>query len=233
MFQRAKFYWVFASLDYFGLGNTPTHEEVRKEITRFIELFRLVTEPQTKTIQGLWAELFLITESKDPVALVRCWHCIPEDKFDFNNGEERIEVKSSSSSLRIHNFSLEQLYSPTDTVTIIASVFVKPASTGKSIADLANEIADRLSSRIELIEKIQFQIALTLGKAISDSTKLTFDFQFAKDSLRFYKAEDIPKISVNNVPSLVTDVRFKSDLTDINSIAPNEISGTRGLFASV
>ena len=31
----------------------------------------------------------------------------------------------------------------------------------------------------------------------------------------------------------VTDVRFKSDLTDINTIAPNEISGNIGLFVSI
>ncbi len=215
------------------LGNTPTQEGVRKEIIRFVELFRLATEPQTKTIQGLWAELFLIAESKEPANLVRCWHCIPEEKFDFNNGEERIEVKSSGSGLRIHTFSLDQLHSPTDTKTIIASVFVKQASTGKSISELQNGISVRLAAEIELLEKLQIQVALTLGKSISDSLRMKFDFQLAKDSLRFYKAEDIPKISLDNVPSLVTDVRFKSDLTDINTITPNDIAGDIGLFLSM
>jgi len=214
------------------LGNTPTHEEVRKEITRFIELFRLATEPQTKTIQGLWAELFLILECKQPANLVRCWHSIPEEKFDFNNGVERIEVKSSASALRIHNFSLDQLHSPTDTKTIIASVFVRQASTGKSITILSSEISSRLTD-IELIEKLQLQIALTLGKTISESMKLKFDFEFAKDSLRFYRAEDIPKIAIENIPTFVSDVRFKSDLTDINSINPNDIAGNGGLFDSI
>jgi hypothetical protein len=228
-----KYFLKLCSTLVEDLGNAPTQEEVRKEITRFIELFRLAAEPQTKTIQGLWAELFLIAESTEPANLVRCWHCIPEEKFDFNNGEERIEVKSSSNSLRIHNFSLDQLHSPTDTRTIIASVFVKQTSTGKSIATLTNEIADRLSGQIELVEKLQLQVALTLGKSISDSMKLKFDFQLAKDSLKFYKAEDIPKISIDNVPPLVTDVRFKSDLTDLNTIIPNEISTNAGLFVSI
>lgn len=214
------------------LGNTPTHNEVRKEITRFIELFRLATEPPTKTIQGLWAELFLISECKQPANLVRCWHSIPEEKFDFNNGEERIEVKSSASTLRIHNFSLDQLHSPTDTRTVIASVFVRQASTGKSIATLSNEISERIAD-IELTEKVQLQIALTLGKTISDSMKLKFDFEFAKDSLRFYRAQDIPKIAIENIPNFVSDVRFKSDLTDINSINPNDIAGDGGLFDSI
>lgn len=228
-----KYFLKLCSALIEDLGNTPTQEGVRKEITRFVELFRLATEPQTKTIQGLWAELFLIAESKEPANLIRCWHCVPEEKFDFNNGEERIEVKSSGSGLRIHTFSLDQLNSPTDTRTIIASVFVKQASTGKSISELQSEISDRLAAQIELIEKLQMQVALTLGKSINDSMKMKFDFQLAKDSLRFYIEEDIPKISFDNVPSLVTDVRFKSDLTDIISITPNEISSNSGLFDSI
>lgn len=227
-----KYFLKLCSTLVEDLGNTPTRDEVRKEITRFIELFRLATEPQTKTIQGLWAELFLISESKDPTHLVRCWHSIPEEKFDFNNGEERIEVKSSSNALRIHNFSLDQLHSPTDTRTIIASVFVRQASTGKSIAALSSEISERLAD-IELTEKLQLQIALTLGKSISDSMKLEFDFEFAKDSLRFYRAEDIPKISFDNVPALVSDVRFKSNLTFLNSVTPDNLNSKLELFNSL
>jgi len=227
-----KYFLKLCSTLVEDLGNTPTHEEVKKEITRFIELFRLATEPQTKTIQGLWAELLLIAESKEPAILVRCWHNIPEEKFDFNNGEERIEVKSSSNALRIHNFSLDQLHSPTDTRSIIASVFVRQASTGKSIATLSNEISSRLTD-IKLIEKLQLQIALTLGKSINDAMKLRFDFEFAKDSLCFYRAEDIPKIAIENIPTFVSDVRFKSDLTDINTINPNDIAGHGELFVSI
>lgn len=215
------------------LGNQPTQEGVRKEITRFVELFRLATEPQMKTIQGLWAELFLIAESKEPANLVRCWHCIPEEKFDFNNGQERIEVKSSGSGLRIHNFSLDQLRSPTGTKTIVASVFVNQTSTGKSISELQSKISDHLEAKIDLIEKLQLQIALTLGKSFSDSDKMKFDLQLAKDSLRFYEAEDIPRISLDNVPPLVTDVRFKTDLTDITPVLPNFIAGDGGLFVSI
>ncbi len=227
-----KYFLKLCSTLIEDLGNTPTHEEVRKEITRFIELFRLATEPQTKKIQGLWAELLLIAESKEPADLVRCWHSIPEEKFDFNNGEERIEVKSSSNNLRLHNFSLDQLHSPTGTKTIIASIFVRQVSTGKSIATLSSEILARLTD-IELIGKVQLQIALTLGKTIIDSMNLKFDYEFAKDSLRFYKAEDVPKIATENIPNFVSDVRFKSDLTEVISIYPSEIAENSGLFISV
>ena len=98
---------------------------------------------------------------------------------------------------------------------------------------MSTEISDQLAAQIELIEKLQIQIAMTLGKSISDSVKIKFDFQLAKYSLRFYKAEDVPKICFVDVPPLVTDVRFKSDLTDIGTIVPTQISNCGNLFRSI
>ncbi|MCW5909533.1 MAG: PD-(D/E)XK motif protein [Cyclobacteriaceae bacterium] len=227
-----KYFLKLCSTLLEDLGNSPSQDEIRKEITRFIELFRLATEPQTKTIQGLWAELLLIAESKEPANLIRCWHSIPEEKLDFNNGDERIEVKSSSNSLRVHNFSIDQLNSPSNTQTLIASVFVRQASVGKSIEALSNEISERLSDT-ELTEKLQLQIALTLGKAIRDSMKLKFDYEYAKDSLQFYRTEDIPKIDIENIPRFVSDVRFKSDLTGLKPVIPMELMADGSLFNSL
>ena len=98
---------------------------------------------------------------------------------------------------------------------------------------MSTEISDQLAAQIELIEKLQIQIAMTLRKSISDSVKIKFYFQLAKDSLGFYKAEDVPKICFVDVPPLVTDVRFKSDLTDIGTIVPTQISNCGNLFRSI
>lgn len=204
------------------LGNTPTQEDIRREITKFTELLRLAIEPQIKTIQGLWAELFLIAESKSPSHLIQYWHSIPEEKFDFNNGEERLEVKSSANENRTHSFSLDQLNSPTGTRTLIASLFVKQTSAGRSIDELVNQISNRLTSDIHYIEKLQMQVALTLGKAIQNSMSLRFDYEFAKDSLLFFNAEDIPRIDIKTILPYVSAVRFESN---ISAIQPTNIRG--------
>lgn len=216
-----------------GLGNSPLCDAVRNEISRFVELFRLATEPQIKTVQGLWAELFLISESLDPKILVRCWHCIPEEKFDFNNGAEKIEVKSSSNGLRLHNFSIDQLHSSGDSKIIVASLFVNQSSTGTSIANLIDEIKSKLSTNLDLINKLELQIASTLGKSLMESFNLNFDYQLAKDSLRFFRAEDIPKIELEKVPPSVIDVRFKSDLSELNSINPTDFNADGDLFSAL
>ena len=200
------------------LKDTPNYNKVRNEILRFIELFRLACSPPKKTVQGLWAELFLIAASKTPSKLLSCWHITPNDKFDFNDGEERIEVKSTSGDSRIHYFSIDQLKSFSNSTTIIASLFVKQARSGKSIEDLQNEISKKLSRNHELKESLRFQIALTLGNSIISAKRLSFDWHVAKDTLKFYSIEDIPQILPINVPPLVTDVSFKSDISAIQPI---------------
>jgi hypothetical protein len=216
-----------------SIGNNPSYYDVKKEISKFVDLFCLAIEPPLNSVQGLWAELLIISESKNPHKLLSCWHSSPLEKFDFNNGDERIEVKSTTQSIRVHRFSIEQLHSPTDTKTIVASVFVKQSSSGKSITDLVLDIKERISDDIELIEKLEFQIALTLGKAIIDSVKLSFDYQYAKDSVLFYLAEDIPKISEVDIPVLVSDVRFTSDLSATSPVIIQDISTVGGLFESI
>ena len=43
-----------------SLGETPAIEELRRVIAGLIELFRLASQPPRGTIQGLWAELWII-----------------------------------------------------------------------------------------------------------------------------------------------------------------------------
>lgn len=196
-----------------SVGNEPTQQIVRNGIDKFVELLQFACEPPMKTIQGLWAELFLISQSRDVKKMLHCWHTNPEERFDFNNGQERVEVKSSSTSQRVHYFSLEQLNSPQNTETIIASIFIRKASNGKSIKSLQNDIIANVADDLQLVEKVNFQIAATLGKVILDIADYNFDCHQAKESLRFYRAIDVPKIDVRYISPLVSEVKFKSDLS--------------------
>lgn len=198
-----------------NLKNNPSLEDIKNEVNKFIDLFSLVNKPQLKSVQGLWAELLLITESHNPSDLIRAWHNYPEEKFDFNIGEKRIEVKSTSSSQRIHSFSIDQLNPPKDTEVFVASIFVKQASLGYSIETLCHIIEDKISNNIDLLDKVHHQIALTLGKAIEDFDKIKFDYHLAKDSLLFYNSIDIPKIKTENIPLFISNVKFNSDLSSV------------------
>lgn len=216
-----------------SLNNNPTQQQVVETLSKFIEVFRSLTDSPTNTIQGLWAELFLIENSTNPKMLLSYWHNFPEEKFDFNAGEERIEVKSSSSFERIHTFSSEQLNPPSGSQVLIASVFMRQNNSGQNIQQLIESITSRIQNTIELIDKLNSVVCKTLGDSLEQSIKVKFDYQIAKDSLRFYKHQDISKVEEVFIPAEVSEVKYKSDLSAINPLNMSTLKQKDVLFNSV
>ncbi len=105
------------------LPPTPTQKGLRVEIDKIIELFRSIANPPKQTLQGLWAELLVVEQSKNPEILVKAWHSSPEDKFDFNDGKDKLEVKSTAKNHRVHSFSIDQLSPNAGSQLIIVSIF--------------------------------------------------------------------------------------------------------------
>jgi Putative PD-(D/E)XK family member, (DUF4420) len=216
-----------------ALNIRPSQEEIIETINKFVEVFRSLSDPPTNTVHGLWAELFLIDISSNPKTLLNYWHNIPAEKFDFNSGAEKIEVKSNSSFERVHTFSSEQLNPPTDTQVLIASVFIRPHSSGQSIQQLVDSITNKIQQNIELTTKLNNIIIKTLANSLEQSIKIKFDNNIAKESLRFYKHQDIVKIEEIHIPNEVTEVHYKSDLTEINPIQVSSFKRNGELFKSI
>jgi len=204
-----------------SLGKSPDNEKIKRVVSKFIELFRVLNEPPRKTIQGLWAELFLIQQSSNPEELAKAWHIIPEEKYDFSMNKLRIEVKSSSVRSRVHHFSIEQLLPPSECELFVASVFVDIIAGGKTVADLLEDLIERLNGDSDLIEKLNFVTYSTLGSSIDRISSIGYDYELAKDSLKFYSSNTIPKIE--HIPDNVTEVRFKSSLENIEPVKRSTI----------
>lgn len=193
------------------LPNAPSGSEITQIIYRYIEVLRQLTETPKKSVQGLWAELLVILESQNIETMLDWWHNLPEDRYDFNAPGLKYEVKSSSSNERIHHFSAEQL-SLANHQIIIISVLMRIASSGISIGDLRERIIQRLVGNLSLIQKLDMVIARTLGNSVEGAYEITYDFNWAKNSIRCYLAETIPGINVDSIPIGVSDVRFRADL---------------------
>ncbi len=215
-----------------SLSKKPTQQEVFETFKNFVEIFRSLTETPTKTVQGLWAELFLIEQSKNPETLINYWHNNPEEKFDFNVSSQKIEVKSSSNLERVHIFTAEQLNPTDESQIIIASIFTKQVSNGLNVLDLLNKIDSRILDD-ELKEKVYRIVSKTLGNTFEQTTKIKYDYDIAKNSLRFYKHQDISKVERINIPERVSEVKFKSDLTNISPINPSIFGSNENLFQSI
>lgn len=214
-----------------SLGAQPNQSDVAHAMNQLIELFRTMTKAPRKSVQGLWAELFLIAQARQPDILIEAWHIVPEDRYDFAMDDQRIEVKSFSGNIRLHHFSLEQLHPPEGIRALVASVSVENSQAGVSIEDLREKIQIRLSNNLDALLHIDRVIALTLGDAWEQASDARFDERLAEESLAFYETSTIPSVDPN-LPSGVSGVRFRSDLTEISTTEILHFPEARRLFGA-
>jgi hypothetical protein len=214
------------------LGAAPTAAAVRRAISGLVDLFQALTTPAKKSVQGLWAELLVIRNASDPVALVAAWHGLPVEHVDFLGGPQRIEVKSSSNRRRLHHFSLPQLTPPTNTRLVVASLFVESVGGGVSLGRLSDEIRTILTSDPALLTQFDAIFYATLGASWSDAMEECFDLELATESLQFFDASYVPK-PTGPIPPTVNDIRFTSDMSGLTPLRSDALISAGGLFASV
>jgi hypothetical protein len=206
------------------LGSAPNAVDVQNAVSSLVELFRALALPQKHSVQGLWAELFLIARGEDPALLVSSWHATPEDRYDFNAGSERIEVKSASSRVRRHRFSLEQLEPPPGSQLIVVSLFTERSGAGATILDLVTQARSRLNGRADLQLRLETMVARTLGDGYSRAMEVAFDLQLATESLAFFAHATVPRIT-GKLPSGVSDVSFIADLSGVHPLSARALDG--------
>ena len=213
-----------------SLGETPAIEELRRVVAGLIELFRLASQPPRGTIQGLWAELWVIAQAREPDVLLDAWHAEPSDAYDFNSGPERIEIKSTSQRTRKHNFSHRQLQPPTGTRVAIASVFVESSGGGPTISALVDRLRRRVAEP-RALRRLDYVVASTLGADWRPGVEAAFDAELASESLRFYAVEDIPSLP-SDIPPGISDIRYVSDISGVQALTSEEMLRDGDLFVA-
>jgi hypothetical protein len=189
---------------------------VKSEIDKLVEMFSNMLGKGTGDIQGLWAELLIIELSKNPEYLVSSWHVVKTSLFDFNNGEDKLEIKSTKNNERKHTFSLNQLIPNKSSNLIIGSVLVAITGQGKNVFDLIDSIETRVQDK-NLIFKLQRIIFETLGKNINEAHNIYFDYNSAKDSVAFFDINDIPKLNTSSIPLEISNIHFDCSLNNLKN----------------
>jgi hypothetical protein len=213
-----------------SLGKQPTPQRVFEAVDALAELFRVLARPPRKSTQGLWAELLLIAQAADALALARAWHGAPDDRFDFNAGAQRIEVKSAGATRR-HHFALDQLRAPAGVEIMIASILTTRATGGTSLETLLNRVLGRLSVDPKSQAHVHRVVAETLGSNLSAGLGDAYDEQLGRESLQFFRAEDVPSV-VEPIPAQVSEVRFLADISDITPVDKSHLAARNGLFSA-
>lgn len=158
------------------------------------------------------------------------WHADPSALYDFVAGRQRVEVKSTTGPHRTHQFRLEQLTPPHGTDVVIASFILEETGRGLSIAKLWDEVAGRHELCVGLRNRLSQILAHGLGRDWRKARRVGFDPEAASNGLRLYNATVIPKVDPS-LPVEVSEVRFKSELTDtppLSRAGEHETLGRRG-----
>lgn len=199
------------------LDDKPTVSVLKSEVSKLLSLFTSVKSISKEVVRGLWAELILIKQSSNPSYLIRSWHVVPEDKFDFNDGTDKVEVKSTNGSKREHTFALEQLNPNKGSRLLIASMFVSQTGVGKTIFNLVDEISASISD-VDVLFKLREETTQTIGSHIEEVSNMFFDENASLESLLFFDYASIPTISSKDVPAEVSGVHFRSDLSNVSPV---------------
>lgn len=203
------------------LGTAPTVKQVSDAVTRLVNLFQKLCQPPSKTVMGLWAELYVIWRSSDLNFAVRAWRSGIDDRFDFSSEDLRVEIKSTGMRTRVHEFSFEQCNPPEDTTAILVSVMVESCGDGTSLRDLVDRISARLSNDADLIMKLQTNVADALGEHLGASLKMQFDEELAADSLSFFDIREVP--AIRQFPEGVSGIRFRSNVSLASPLSLQEV----------
>ncbi|MBB5396701.1 PD-(D/E)XK motif protein [Mucilaginibacter sp. AK015] len=229
----AEIIQYFLDITYLMLSNLPegfSQKDLSLHIQSLIKLFTSLSSPPLKTLQGLWAELLVIERASNPSLLLSAWHRSNSDKFDFNDGADKIEVKSTSSGRRVHSFSADQLIPNKSSALLIASIFAIETSTGKSILDLSSSIAEKINDPSKIFQ-LKEKIGIILGSDLERAGEVYFDYRQGIDSCAFFRGEDIPRIHPQHIPVQIRSVRYDCDLTGIRPATPGALKSA--LFQSL
>lgn len=201
----------------YRLEPRPTIPVLKSEVSKLLSIFTINKSVSKEVVRGLWAELLVIKHSSNPTYLIRSWHVVPEDKYDFNDGTDKIEVKSTNGTKREHTFAIEQLNPNLGSKLLIASMFVTQTGVGKTVFNIIDEISQHITD-VDVLFKLREETTNTIGANIEEVAQMFFDENASIDSLRFFNYSSIPSIKLSDVPQDVSCVHFRSDLSNVSPV---------------
>lgn len=209
------------------LGLNPQIEDVKCEIEKLESIFLKLSKSSKSSVIGIWGELFIIESSKNPEKLIAAWHKAPSDLFDFNDGTNKIEVKTTIQKNRIHSFEISQLQSIPNVSIVIASVMTCETDLGKSIFDLLLSIKGKVN--INSYEGLLAKTFDVLGDKFDESFETKFDYSMAKGKTKYFESDNIPRPL--KIPIEVSNVKFYVDIEGVKYIS--NFNSKNDLFKSL
>ena len=170
-----------------------SEKEIYEKTKSLIELYRKISQNRNNDLVGFWGELFVIYKLKSSDLLVEAWHPETTDTFDFFLKNQALEIKTTSSNDRKHQFSYEQLNTRNKKI-IIASIMIRKSRAGKNLLNLKNLIIKKLKKKVNK-EKVQKMYDTMTGlKSKKELEDISFNYEYSRDNLNFYDVKPLQLI---------------------------------------
>lgn len=191
------------------------NNEIASRIQEIANLFRAIGN-STSDIIGLWGELHVLSCAKQVEVAARAWCQTEKAKYDFVTSEFAVEVKTTLRSKRKHRFSLDQLRPTGGFTAFIASVSLVEVNSGRSTAELMDDIYEKLPDG-ELRGEFFTLCMIKGGEDIFRST-IKLDCLPDQSSLLCFRANDVPVPDVAD-GSPIDNVRFDVDFSGLTPVS--------------
>lgn len=185
------------------------------------QLFKVTPEKDLFKVQtGIYGELLFVLFQSESGAkqLLTKYHSNFFSKHDLElDRKNRIEIKSTVGTKRIHHFSHDQLVRQ-DINVYVGSLLFEESSEGVSL----NELFDKI---LELSEDPKMTLWLGQLKGFCGVSKqnpgVTFDFEKAKKEIRTFRADELPHLNISEVNG-VSNISYDVDCSLGNDIDNKE-----------
>ena len=191
------------------------------ELVNFlVELFRQRSAGHAKSLIGLWGELLYISASRDIGSAVLAWHAVPNQLRDFVYRDFAIEVKTTTSSERLHNFRLEQISAAGEN-DLLCSILVERSDLGESVLELAERI-DALCSD-EVRAKFWEKLLPEIENFDNNPEDIRFNYLNARESIRFYRLRGLARpvrdsIGDGEIKRINFELLIDSSVSEVNHV---------------
>ena len=198
------------------VGDKPKQAEVSSAVHRLAAIFQKMQRPPARPVNGLFGELYLIWRSASPPKAMTAWRVDETARFDFADGNIRMDVKAAAGRLRFHTFSYEQCNPPPGTIAVVASLFAERSPGGITLRSLIGRIETSIAAYPDLVLKLHNVVTATLGVSLAEALPMAFDTKLAESSFRLFDLREVPGIR-GPLPAGVSDVHFRSDLSALQA----------------
>jgi len=205
-------------VEAFLANNKGKHIDDEALSSFFRSMVRLFTIEPARDLkaerQGLWGELFFMRQTRGYGFWAPFWHSETTRMFDFSSIGNRVEIKTTIGSQRVHHFSHRQVYALEGEEIVIASLLLREDDVGLTLQELVGEC------RVSLLGTQHYlKLEKAVRRAGMDDLSIAgpaYDARQASDSLALFRSTEAPHFTMSE-PSGVSETHYKVDL----SIAPH------------